>query len=321
VKDTGIGLKKDALEKIFDKFSQADTSITRKFGGTGLGLSISQNLVQLMDGKIEVFSEYQKGSEFVITLPLERCSKAVEDYKPLAKKVLLHSLDDVESSAYEEMLQAMNTEYVLARSAKDITDIDSGVVLFVECESTLEVPLYLKSYPTLCVEMTTSKLANENFDWKVYKPARLRSLHNNLEKILSGQTSRKEAAKSVTNHNFDIDILLVEDNKINQKLANKMLSKLGCNVVIAEDGVEALKLIDSVKFDLVFMDCQMPNMDGFQCTKEIRSSGLYNTLPIVAMTANAMRGDREKCLSAGMTDYVSKPINKNIIVEMLQKYC
>ncbi|MCH2208065.1 MAG: ATP-binding protein [Lentisphaerales bacterium] len=112
VKDTGIGLKKDALEKIFEKFSQADTSITRRFGGTGLGLSISQNLVELMKGKIEVFSEYQKGSEFVITLPLERCSQPLEKYVPLKEKVGLYCSDQEESSIYVEMLKTMDSSYV-----------------------------------------------------------------------------------------------------------------------------------------------------------------------------------------------------------------
>ncbi|MCH2208064.1 MAG: response regulator [Lentisphaerales bacterium] len=197
--------------------------------------------------------------------------------------------------------------------------MESAVILFVE-DAEAEVPPYLSKYPILCVEQTNSALT-ESFNGRIHKPARLRSLYNNLEKIISGSVPKRSQEKESANQNFAVDVLLVEDNKINQKLANKMLTKLGCNVVLADDGVEALKLIDSVKFAMGFMDCQMPNMDGFQCTQEIRSSGLYNTLPIVAMTANAMRGDREKCLSAGMTDYISKPISKKVVVEMLERYC
>jgi CheY-like chemotaxis protein len=112
----------------------------------------------------------------------------------------------------------------------------------------------------------------------------------------------------------------VEDNKVNQKLAQKMLTKMGCRVTIAEDGVHALETIEPDKFDLVFMDCQMPRLDGFGCTRKMRDLGIYDTLPIVAMTANAMRGDRERCLEAGMDDYISKAISKKVLIEVLLKY-
>lgn len=320
VKDTGIGLKKDALEKIFDKFSQADASITRRFGGTGLGLSISQNLVQLMNGKMEVFSEYQKGSEFVITLPLERCGTPIDEYKKISKLVILYCLSKEEQGPHLDILSRLNIPSILCEKKEDIQAIEDAIVLFVETDRNSELPDYLKRFTVICAEKPLSKIEKGLYPRRIRKPVRMRSLHKNLEKLLDGEERQTHSSEASPKSTFEIKVLLVEDNKINQKLASKMLAKIGCDITLANDGVEALKLIEPDKFDLVFMDCQMPNLDGFGCTKEIRSSGLYNTLPIVAMTANAMRGDREKCLEAGMTDYISKPISKKVIVGVLGKY-
>ena len=320
VKDTGIGLKKEALEKIFDKFSQADTSITRRFGGTGLGLSISQNLVQLMKGKIEVFSEYQKGSEFVITLPLEKSKNPIEHYPEISKTVILYCDSHEEQGPHLDILSRLNIPSILCSQEEDIKDVKNAMVLFVETETNSTLPDFLKHLPVLCAEKPSSLIDKDLYKSRIHKPVRMRSLYKNIEKMTKGEIQYNDTQEVTQKTTFDIKVLLVEDNKINQKLASKMLAKIGCDITVANDGVEALQVIEPDKFDLVFMDCQMPNLDGFGCTKEIRSSGLYNTLPIIAMTANAMRGDREKCLGAGMTDYISKPISKKVIVKVLSKY-
>lgn len=320
VKDTGIGLKKDALEKIFDKFSQADASITRRFGGTGLGLSISQNLVKLMNGKIEVFSEYQKGSEFVIKLPLERCGTPIEEYREVTKPVILYCSSKEEQGPHLDILSRLKVQSILCEKKEDVKGVEDAIVLFVETDTNSELPEYLKKFTVLCAEKPSSKIEKGLYPARIRKPIRMRSLHKNLEKLVVGGERQTDSNETNQKSTFEIRVLLVEDNKINQKLASKMLTKIGCDITLANDGVEALKLIEPGKFDLVFMDCQMPNLDGFGCTKEIRRSGLFNTLPIVAKTANAMRGDREKCLEAGMTDYISKPISKKIIVGVLGKY-
>ncbi|MCM8529759.1 MAG: ATP-binding protein [Lentisphaeraceae bacterium] len=320
VRDTGIGLKKDALEKIFDKFSQADASITRRFGGTGLGLSISQNLVKLMDGKIEVFSEYQKGSEFVITLPLELSGNPVDDYTKIDKSVILYCPSKEEQGPHLDILSRLNIPNILCEKKEDVADVKDAIVLFVETDTNSSLPEYLQKFSVLCAEKPSSTIEKGLYAARIRKPVRMRSLYKNIEKMIDGGGQINNSQEMSLKSTFKIKVLLVEDNKINQKLASKMLAKIGCDITVANDGVEALKLIGPDKFDLIFMDCQMPNLDGFGCTREIRTSGLYNTLPIVAMTANAMRGDRERCLEAGMTDYISKPISKKVIVEVLSKY-
>lgn len=210
VSDTGIGMSPEACSKIFEKFSQADTSTTRKFGGTGLGLSITQNLTEMMKGKIEVESQVGQGTTFFITVPFEICRE----------------------------------KSIKAETVDLLTEIPDG-----------------------------------------------------------------------------LKILVVEDNKVNQTVAKAILRKMGCKVTIANNGQEALdKLEDSIDYDIIFMDCMMPVMDGYEATRNIRSHEEWNHLPVVAMTAAAMKSDQERCYDAGMNDFVSKPISKKTVAEKLLKY-
>ena len=218
VKDSGIGMEPEQLATIFDKFSQADASMSRRFGGTGLGLTITKQLVELMGGEISVESEPGKGSEFHFSVTFEKTDAPPENGK----------------------------------------------------------------------EEKTGK-----------------------------------ATEKATNEQRAIKALLVEDNKINQKLAKAVLSKMGCEVDLAENGVEAVDMAAKNDYDIVFMDCQMPGMDGFTATSKIREEEMLlgeKHVPIVAMTANAMPGDKERCLESGMDDYISKPVKKERLAEVLKKY-
>jgi PAS domain S-box-containing protein len=214
VQDTGIGMSVDLQNRIFEKFTQGDTSSTREYGGAGLGLAITRQLVQLMNGEISVESEIGRGTTFRFNLKLGRIEKDTQS--------ALSSLSRSESSTVA----------------------------------------------------------------------------------------------------FKAEILLVEDNPVNQKVATAMLKKMGCVVTVAPNGARALEQIAQRCFDLIFMDCQMPIMDGFETTRAIRQMvGKIRDIPIIAMTAHALKGDRQRCLDAGMNDYLSKPVHRNSLVTILQKYC
>ena len=216
ISDDGIGIDRDRLEHIFEKFTQADASTTRTYGGTGLGLAISKQLVELMGGEISVESQLSVGSTFSFVLPLKIAEKKSE---------------------------------------------------------------------------------------------------------VDGEVRTSTAAATAASTQFEARILVVEDNRVNQMVARKMLTRLGCTVEVADDGQAALERLEAEPFDLVFMDCQMPRLDGYDATRAIRNSELdARSIPIVAMTANAMKHDREKCLQSGMNDYVSKPINREVVIEALDRW-
>jgi len=232
IQDTGIGIKAKHLTKLFDSFTQAEQSTTRKYGGTGLGLSISKQLVELMGGLLQVESVPDKGSYFYFTLML----------------VESDALDEVQSSN----LSAINKDKVLFSS-------------------------------------TMNDIPNES--------------------IVTEQQGNVLAS-----------VLLAEDNIVNQKVALAMFKKLNIGVDIANDGVEAVRKCQENSYDLIFMDCQMPNMDGFEAAVEIRKNELEIQTPIIALTANALPEDRKKCHQAGMDDFVAKPFKKNDIAKVLEKW-
>ncbi|MCA9734349.1 MAG: response regulator [Deferribacteres bacterium] len=213
--DTGIGISRDNLKKIFEKFTQEDASTSRRYGGTGLGLAITKNLIELFGGTIRVKSKTGTGSIFRVVLPL-----------------LIH-----DSSADEELINEV------PRETPDSTN---------------------------------------------------------------PQASRR--------------ILVVEDNLVNQRVVKKMLELIGCQVDLASDGREALTILEDTVYDVVFMDCHMPNMDGFEATAAIRHRNENASLPIIALTANALTGDREKCIHAGMNDFITKPIDEDELRSVLAKW-
>jgi PAS domain S-box-containing protein len=360
VRDTGIGVPPDKQEKIFDVFQQADGSTTRKYGGTGLGLAISKEISQLMGGDIWVESQPEKGSTFHFTSRLKKVGKKVEtrpkrqpldgkralvvDDNPnnleiLAHVLQLNKMDVVQLGEPYHVIGTIREGFKSGRPFDicilDIQMPDISGFQLAEQIRNLEPPI--SQIPLMAFSSSTmarsKKYKDSGFDGFLPKPIRRRKLLKMVEHLLEEKkkTEQSNAGKDIplaTQHSINekvkhsIHILLVEDNPINQKLAQFILTKGGYPLTTVSNGKEAVDTYseDPQKFDLIFMDIQMPEMDGISATKEIRRRGFYE-IPIIAMTAEAMKGDREKCLAAGMNDYISKPIKREIVFKMVSKWC
>ena len=341
VTDTGIGMNKDACEKIFSKFTQADSSTTRKYGGTGLGLAISKQLTELMGGEIGVDSTPGKGTTFWVELPFkyEYKDNTKEDNLLINKKVLVVDDNSINLRILNDFFknwQCLPDCCSNAMEAREKLKVDKYDLLVSDYlmpeENGLDLINSIKGlYPELnCALLSSALLGNKRSDFikagfkcVVTKPVRPTVLKRVLTNMILGadpntiDEEKIEAEVKLTG----IKILLVEDNQVNQKIATKILSKQGARVQVAGNGLEAVKMINEFEFDLVLMDCQMPEMDGYEATGKIRSMKTsVSSIPIIAMTANALSGDREKCLDAGMNDYISKPINKNLIIEKILEH-
>ena len=356
--DTGIGIPKDKISSLFNSFQQVDASTSRQFGGTGLGLAISRRLVQLMDGRIGVESTEGTGSNFWFTVVFDkgivrdRAEKSAladisgvhilaVDNNAVNRVVIAEhmSLWGVRHAEAENALKAMDMLHA-AHAAGDpfrivITDMHMPGMDGEALASAIKADPALKD--TLLVMLTSSgmrgdakRLASLGFAAYLTKPVRMTQLHDCITTVLGGYGLHEKARESIiTSHRLreaakrNLRILLVEDNKVNQAVALGILVKLGFIVDIAANGEQAIKMLQAASYDIVLMDCQMPEMDGYEASRLIRSSQtavLNHGIPIIAMTANAMKGDRERCLEAGMNDYVSKPIYPLELAKTLDKW-
>ncbi len=357
VRDTGIGLEPSKFETIFEEFSQADGSTTRKYGGTGLGLAISRKIAQLMGGRIWVESSLGAGATFHFTsvvgksLHFHRQPRAPKDLR--GKRFLLVDDNQSNNTILQEMLErggvevsaltdaglAMEALELAERSGKPfhlaILDLKMPVISGIELARRIrrlappvgDIPLL--AY-TSAIEKTASSCHEAGFTAFLTKPCRRQVLFTTLSRTLSAAPPATEETNSpalITQYSVREEIkrsarlLIAEDNPVNQKLAKMMLSKAGYHVTVVENGRLAVETYSSTPdaFDTIFMDVQMPDMDGLEATRELRRRG-FTAVPIIAMTANAMKGDREICLDAGMTDYISKPIKRELVFEVLKKY-
>ncbi len=352
VADTGIGISKSNQQIIFDVFAQADGSMTRKFGGTGLGLAICSQLADVMGGKIWVESKEEAGSKFFISVPLklnkktERGPQQVElfDLKGLPALVLDDNPKTLDTIS--ELLSNWNFEITKSPSAGDATaQLDRAtsenrpysIILFdpylpgTDSFMFLDYIKHVPGLPKSMIVMVGSKGSRGDANpWlklgvssSLAKPIKLSELAEGINTILG--TPKKDEVQPEASKPQDTEklqecyrILIVEDNIVNRKVAYYMLEKKGHDVTGVEDGKEALKSLENSIFDLILMDVQMPVMDGFEATETIRkkeeSTGGH--IPIIAMTAHAMKGDRERCLESGMDDYMTKPLNP---AEVFQK--
>ena len=357
VRDTGIGIPRDKLESIFEVFQQADTSTTRKYGGTGLGLPICRKIALLMGGHVWAESRPGEGSRFYYTAWLEKADpKRVERLAPVSlsgKRVLV--VDDNETNLTiisHVMARAGMQVKAIAAPEGVIPTLQSALAAdrpFDLCVLDIQMPgksgyevardirnpeMQLPYVPMLAYSSSTERDAKKcleaGFDGFLPKPVQRRKLLQMMEKLIARKaagalTDPKQTI--ATQHSLREEmkhsarILLAEDNPVNQRLATMVLTKAGYKVEIASNGREAVEKYtgDPQRFDLIFMDVQMPEMDGMKATKAIRAGG-HDTVPIVAMTAHAMKGDREKCLSAGMNDYIPKPVKRELVFEMLEKW-
>ncbi len=347
VKDTGIGIAPEQQANIFESFTQADGSITRRYGGTGLGLTISRQLTELMGGRIGVQSTLGVGSTFWVELPLQKSQgkQGTEEITPDQKirnlRVLVVDDNATNRRILREHLQswgcsvqeAGSGEHALNLLSPDSTCPFDVLVLDYQMPEMhgLELAKRVRSSKSLagCKIILLSSVGAASrqerliADVWLTKPVRRSQLYNALCEVtgISRAVTHTETPES-ERRTSGVRVLLVEDNEVNRKLALHMLQRLGCSVEVATNGREAVEITAVRGYDVVFMDIQMPEMDGIEATRLIRErerdSGKH--LPIIAMTAHAMEGDRERCLAAGMDDYLSKPVKIDLLAQMVEKW-
>jgi PAS domain S-box-containing protein len=352
VQDTGIGIPADKRQQIFAAFAQADSSTTRRYGGTGLGLTISRQLVEMMGGRLWVESAAGVGSTFHFTVRLGRvpaCAPAAEPSQLRGLRVLVVDDNATNRRILHDQLRAWGLEPVLARSAPEalallaeaaargrpfplvVTDAHMPEMDGFMLVERIKHDRGLRGTTILMLTSAEQKadLARcRQLGIAVYliKPVKPTELQRALARAV-GQAGQSRSTPSPPAHaprpHRPLRILLAEDNAVNQKLATRLLEKWGHHVTVASTGKEALAAVERQAFDVVFMDVQMPEMDGLEATAAIRAQerATHLHLPIIAMTAHAMKGDRERCLAVGMDAYVSKPLRSEELYAALARVC
>ncbi|MCP3872505.1 MAG: response regulator [Desulfobacteraceae bacterium] len=358
ITDTGIGIPKKSIDTLFESFSQADSSTTRKYGGTGLGLTISKQLCELMGGQIKIESEEGKGSKFWFSSVFKKQPEINKEPYILPgeikdKQILV--VDDNKTNRYvlKEELKALGCrakavsggDTALTKLAKAVSESDPFDIAIIDMQMPemdgASLGVKIKQDPnlknTILIMMTSmaSKRDTKRFEeigFKAYlsKPVKQSCLDECLAAINGAGTTDLQKNNKINtqtipseNNNFKYKILLAEDDETNQTVALMTLNKFGIKADLAINGKKAVHALEKNKYDLVFMDCQMPEMDGYHATKQIRnpeSKVLDHNVPIIALTANAAKGDRDKCLNAGMDDFISKPFGRQTLDDILKKW-
>ena len=363
VSDTGIGINEAAQRNLFQAFTQADGSTTRKYGGTGLGLAISKQLVEMMGGEIGVESEPGRGSTFWFTAKfgkqlsvadaiqtgvrsLDNLRVLIVDDNATNRKILSHQLSSW-GMIHDEAESGARALEMLRRAASQGKAYELAVLdLMMPGMDGFELARVIKSDPLIAkarlVLLTSygqrgdgAKSREMGVAAYLTKPVRQSQLFDCLTNVFSqtpegaeAASSPRAAAQTHTKHSSQETkkmsnklILLAEDNIVNQKVAVRQLQKLGYRADAVANGREAVEALGRIAYDLVLMDCQMPEMDGYEATAEIRRrEGVFKHTPIVAMTANALEGDREKCIASGMDDYISKPVKPDELGSVLERF-
>jgi signal transduction histidine kinase/CheY-like chemotaxis protein len=357
VRDTGIGIAERTLDSLFQPFVQADSSTTRHFGGTGLGLSIVRRLVELMGGEIGVSSEVGVGSKFFFTLPLKAAAAIAPERRVRSEaggRILIvddnvtnqrvlsaqlvhagYSVTTVSSgfAALAELHNATASDHPFDMVITDfqMPDMDGAML----GERIIKLPDLANTRLVMLTSLDrhgdTPRLAAMGFAAYLTKPVRVRELLDAVARVMSGGPRQWQMdtqpmitlnmlTQAAPPRRFAGHVLLVEDNFVNQKVAVRFLERLGCTVDVASNGAEGVAACQRQQFDLVLMDLQMPVMDGMTATRKIREWETSRHTPIIALTANAMTGDRELCEGAGMDGYLTKPIEVERLRNILTKY-
>ena len=349
VKDTGIGISKEKLGKIFESFTQADNSTTRKFGGTGLGLTISRSLAELMSGNLTVKSEMGRGSAFTLHMPLEVTNERPQistEYKPPLRKVLVIDDNATNRNLMEQIMKYFSIPCEVASGSQEalmkieqiknnrdhldliITDHHmpemDGLTLSREIRKLM--PENDSAHILMLSSLEKNIHQNEANEIGIYKmltkPVKMYELYSVLcSMFVATEQEEKpiQKAPEIKKIGQETSIMVVEDDPINMMLINEVLTKMGFNVIKANNGKRALEILPGVDPALIFMDVNMPEMDGYATTRLIRKMPEpWCSLPVIALTADAMVGDKERCLEAGMDDYVSKPFKIEEIESVLK---
>jgi len=344
VKDSGIGVTSEQKAKIFEAFSQADTSITRKYGGTGLGLTISARFIELMGGQLDLHSEPGEGTTFFFTLDFEEIEVRHESSKGIYSNINAIILEsDVKTKKQDqclkEYLDFYGVSYTTFKNLNELEALQNSVnydLSFIDYDyvheddlqqySDLkeELVLLTKSYYMKRIESMKLDIFKT-----IYEPLNNTKIKQALENYSNESFDNKKSKKTkkkvfdASSSRFNANILVAEDNIINQKLIKKTLEDIGLTVDIASNGLEAFQKRKDGNFDLIFMDIQMPFLDGMEATREILEyEEVYNQphVPILALTANALKGDRERFLSAGLDEYTTKPLVRTEIINLLNHF-
>ncbi len=354
VRDTGIGIPAEKQKQIFSAFSQADSSTTRKYGGTGLGLTICRKLVGLMNGKIGILSKEGAGAEFWFTLTLKVQQKAPEEIRVMSiENTRIIAVDDNTTNRrlISLLLDSWKSDYSVAESGRsalkqmreatasgrpfEIAILDmqmpemDGEELgrrIIDAEDIITPKLVVMS--SMGTRGDAARLHKLGFSAYLTKPVKQSQLYDCLAKV-NGMTLEEKEVPLITRHTLkesrkaSLKILIAEDNLVNQLVATKILEKLGYRSDVVSNGAEAVEALSRIPYQIVFMDCQMPVKDGYEASAEIRLKQNLVKNPhvvIIAMTANALKGDREKCIQAGMDDYISKPVTPASVSEVIEKW-
>jgi len=369
IEDTGIGIAPEAVGRLFERFAQADASTTRRFGGTGLGLAICKRLVELMGGAIGVTSRVGEGSTFWFTLPLSVDARpasvpTVTAADMTTARVLLVDDNVLNGRVMAEQMRTWSIRHGVAASAGDALAVlraavaagDPYHIALIDCHmpdmdgvalaKIINADPALRALTLVLLTSTLDKNAEDlsregGFTSWLAKPVRPSALFDGLIAACAARCGGLDApapaqraadalVASPARPRFQGRVLVADDNTTNQRVAQLALEGLGCHVELAGTGAEAVTMVQQRPYDLVFMDCEMPEVDGFEATREIRewearlarsgSPASHSQIPVVAMTAKVLPGDREKCLAAGMDDYLSKPVQLTTLVKVLERW-
>jgi signal transduction histidine kinase/CheY-like chemotaxis protein len=357
VRDTGVGISQDAVSRLFMPFTQADASTTRRFGGTGLGLVICRRLVELMKGRLDVKSRPGRGSTFSFQLRLPTGKPIADRQRAEEIDLSSHSVLIVDDNYTNRKLMAMQLAptmigmdvagnaisglEMLRRAARlgrpftmAILDMAmpgiDGMQLATAIHNDPDVPdIPISLASSLGTKPCLAELAEADVSHWLSKPlasSRLLEVVKNMASLRSSQKAVRSMAEESATLNIDelslnVSVLVAEDNEINRRVIIGMLERIGCDVTFAVDGREALQFVKRNDYALVFMDCQMPEMDGFEATRAIRAlGGNYVDLPILALTANVLAADRDACMDAGMDDFLPKPIKLDLLRSAVKRW-
>ena len=364
IRDTGIGISSDAQARLFQPFSQADGSMARKYGGTGLGLAISKQLVEMMHGKVGVHSQLGKGSTFWFNVFLEKqlTNKPKSSPKPHGVSNLHVLVVDDNATGRESLRQqiatwdfrvetAANGGEALKKLRQAAVDGDPFSLALLDLQmpemggrvlaQKIKEDLLLAKTPLIMLTTVAERINVEDLkaagvDDALIKPVRQSKLFDSIITVILGESAGARAAEPIKDSQStdgplpirNIRILLAEDNTINQKVALGQLAELGYTADVVANGMEVIKALEQIPYDVVLMDCQMPEMDGYESSEVIRQRELKrpetikskSRVHIIAMTANAMQGDRERCLSRGMDDYITKPVEVEDLKAALDRW-